>query len=156
MKEKRQILVVDDENLILKIISDILVKEGYKVKTSFNCNKALQLLKEDSFHVVLTDIRMPEKNGIDLLSEIKAFNPDIPVILMTGYASLVTAVEAVHHGAFDYLTKPLDYDKLKSIIKHAVDKYDLFRENKHLVAELKELNERLELKVRERNRDLEN
>ncbi len=156
MKEKIHILVVDDENLILKIISDILVKEGYKVKTSFNCNKALQLLKEDSFHVVLTDIRMPEKNGIDLLSEIKAFNPDIPVILMTGYASLVTAVEAVHHGAFDYLTKPLDYDKLKSIIKHAVDKYDLFRENKRLVAELKELNESLELKVRERNRDLEN
>jgi len=156
MREKRQILVVDDENLILKIISDILVKEGYKVKTAFNCNRALQLLKEESFHVVLTDIRMPEKNGIDLLSEIRTFNPDMPVILMTGYASLVTAVEAVHHGAFDYLTKPLDYDKLKSIIKHAVDKYDLFRENKRLVAELKELNERLELKVRERNRDLEN
>ncbi|MBI2487010.1 MAG: response regulator [Deltaproteobacteria bacterium] len=156
MRESRKILVVDDENLILKILSDILVKEGYEVKTAFKCSKALQLLKEDSFHVVLTDIRMPEKNGIDLLSEIKKFNPDIPVILMTGFASLVTAVEAVHHGAIDYLTKPLDYDKLKSIIKHAVEKYDLFRENKRLIRELKELNESLELKVRERNRDLEN
>ena len=156
MEETRRILVVDDENLILKIISDILVKEGYEVKTAFNCGKALQRLKESSFHVVLSDIRMPEKNGIDLLAEIRKFNPDLPVILMTGFASLVTAVEAVHHGAFDYLTKPLDYDKLKSIIRHAVEKYDLFRENKHLVAELKELNESLELKVRERNRELEN
>lgn len=156
MRESRKILVVDDENLILKIISDILAKEGYEVKTAINCNKALQLLKENSFHTVLTDIRMPEKNGIDLLAEIRKFNPDMPVILMTGFASLVTAVEAVHHGAFDYLTKPLDYDKLKSIIKHAVEKYDLFRENKRLITELKVLNESLELKVRERNRDLEN
>jgi len=156
MAENRRVLVVDDENLILKIISDILLKEGYEVKTAFNCEKALQLLKEYSFHVVLTDIRMPEKNGIDLLEEVRNFNPDIPVIIMTGYASLVTAVEAVRHGAFDYLTKPLDYNKLKGIIKHAVEKYELVAENKRLLRELKELNANLELKVRERNRDLEN
>jgi len=156
MKEKRRVLVVDDENLILKIISDILLKEGYDVKTAFNCEKALQLLKEESFHVILTDIRMPEKNGIDLLEEVRTFNPDIPVIIMTGFASLVTAVEAVRYGAFDYLTKPLDYNKLKSVIKHAVDKYELVSENKRLLKELKELNATLELKVRERNRDLEN
>lgn len=156
MKENRRVLVVDDENLILKIISDILLKEGYDVRTAFNCEKALQLLKEDSFHVILTDIRMPEKNGIDLLEEVRTFNPDIPVIIMTGFASLVTAVEAVRYGAFDYLTKPLDYNKLKSVIKHAVDKYELVSENKRLLKELKELNATLELKVRERNRDLEN
>ncbi|HWP92839.1 MAG TPA: response regulator [Thermodesulfobacteriota bacterium] len=156
MAENRRVLVVDDENLILKIISDILLKEGYEVKTAFNCEKALQLLREYSFHVVLTDIRMPEKNGIDLLEDVRNFNPDIPVIIMTGYASLVTAVEAVRHGAFDYLTKPLDYNKLKGIIKHAVEKYELVAENKRLLRELKELNANLELKVRERNRDLEN
>jgi PAS domain S-box-containing protein len=156
MAENRRVLVVDDENLILKIISDILLKEGYEVKTAFNCEKALQLLREYSFHVVLTDIRMPEKNGIDLLEDVRNFNPDIPVIIMTGYASLVTAVEAVRHGAFDYLTKPLDYNKLKGIIKHAVEKYELVAENKRLLRELKELNANLELKVKERNRDLEN
>ena len=119
MAENERVLVVDDENLILKIISDILLKEGYEVKTAFNCEKALQLLREYSVQVVLTDIRMPEKNGIDLLEEVRNFNPDIPVIIMTGYASLVTAVEAVRHGAFDYLTKPLDVERLRDFCDFA-------------------------------------
>ncbi len=156
MIEDKQVLVVDDEQLILKIISDILSKQGYNVLTAYNCDKALQLLKEHSFDVVLSDIRMPEKDGIDLLEEIRAKNPDIPVILMTGFASLDTAVDAVQNGAFDYLTKPLDYNKLKSVISHAVQRYDLHQENVRLLYELKKLNSNLEQKVKERNRDLEN
>ena len=156
MTENKRVLVVDDEHLILKIISDILTKEGYEVKTAFNCDKALELLKEYSFHVVLTDIRMPGKNGIDLLEKIRTFDSNMPVILMTGFASLETAVKAVQHGAFDYLTKPLDYDKLKGVTKHAVERYELLQENRRLVRELQQLNASLELKVRERNRDLEN
>jgi PAS domain S-box-containing protein len=152
----RRALVVDDEHLILKIISDILGKEGYEVKTALNCEKALQILKEESFHVVLTDIRMSGKNGIELLEEIRTFNPDVPIIIMTAFASLETAIEAVKHRAFDYLTKPLDYNKLKSVIKNAVERYDLLQENRRLLKELQELNAGLELKVRERNRDLEN
>ncbi len=154
--ERIRALVVDDEHLILKIISDILTREGYEVKTAFNCDRALQLLKEDSLQVVLTDIRMPEKSGINLLEEIRTFNSDIPVILMTGFASLETAMRAVQHGAFDYITKPLDYDKLKSVIKHAVERYDLLRENRRLLKELKQINATLEFKVKERTRDLEN
>ncbi len=156
MTENKRVLVVDDEHLILKIISDILTKEGYEVKTAFNFDKALKLLKEYSFHVVLTDIRMPEKNGIDLLEKIRTFDSNMPVILMTGFASLETAVKAVQHGAFDYLTKPLDYDKLKNVTKHAVERYELLQENSRLVRELQELNASLELKVRERTRDLGN
>ena len=152
----KRALVVDDEHLTLEIISDILAKESYEVKTAFNCDNALELIEGDSFHVVLTDIRMPEKDGIDLLEKIRLFNPDMPVILMTGFASLETAMKAVQYGAFDYLTKPLDYDKLKSIIKHAIERYELLRENRRLLKELQELNASLELKVRERNRDLEN
>jgi PAS domain S-box-containing protein len=156
MMERIRALVVDDEHLILKIISDILTKEGYEVKTAFSCDRALQLLKENSLQVVLTDIRMPEKSGINLLEEIRTFNSDIPVILMTGFASLDTAMRAVQHGAFDYITKPLDYDKLKSVIKHAVERYDLLRENRRLLKELKLINANLEFKVKERTRDLEN
>jgi two-component system cell cycle sensor histidine kinase/response regulator CckA len=153
---KRKLLVVDDEQLILQIISDIFANEGYEVITALNCDRALNLLKEDLFHVVLTDIRMPEKNGINLLDKIRTFNPDIPVIIMTGYASLETAVEAVKHGAFDYLSKPLDFNKLKSIIKHAVEKYELLQENRRLMQELQAINANLELKVRDRTRELNN
>ena len=156
MTKNKRALVVDDEHMILKIISDILTKEGYEVKTAFNFDKAFELLKEYPFHVVLTDIRMPEKNGIDLLEKIRAFNSNMPVILMTGFASLETAVKAVQHGAFDYLTKPLDYDKLKSVTKHAFERYELLQENSRLVRELQELNASLELKVKERTRDLGN
>jgi DNA-binding response OmpR family regulator/nitrogen-specific signal transduction histidine kinase len=153
---KRKLLVVDDEQLILQIISDIFSNEGYEVITALNCDRALNLLKEDHFHVVLTDIRMPEKSGINLLDEIRTFNPDIPVIIMTGYASLETAVEAVKCGAFDYLFKPLDFNKLKSIIKHAAEKYELVQENKHLLKELQDINNYLELKIKERTRELTN
>ncbi len=153
---KKRVLVVDDEQLILKIISDILTKEGYEVVIANNCEKATEHLKTSSFNVVLSDIKMPVKSGIDLLEEIKNKDPNIPVILMTGFASLETAVEAVQNGAFDYLIKPLDYGKLKSVIEHAADRYELYQENTRLMRDLKELNSNLELKVKERNRQLEN
>ncbi len=156
MAEPKRILVVDDELLILRIISDILSGEGYEVRTASSCDKAIQLLKEVPFHAVLTDIRMPEKNGIDLLESVRELNPNLPVILMTGFASIETAIEAVKKRAFDYLTKPLDYNKLKSVIKNAVERYELIEENRRLLQELKELNANLELKVKERNRELEN
>jgi len=154
--EKKSALIVDDECLILKIISDILKKEGYEVKTASTHNHVLQLIKNNFFHVAVIDIRMPGKSGVELLEEIRTVNDKLPVILMTGYASLETAIKAVHHGAFDYLTKPLDYNKLKQVIKHAVDRYELVNENHRLLSELKELNASLEEKVSERNRELEN
>ena len=155
-EDQKRVLVVDDEQLILKIISDILTKEGYDVLVANNCEKAAELLKTTQFDVVLSDIKMPIKSGIDLLEEIKNKDPNIPVILMTGFASLETAVEAVQNGAFDYLIKPLDYGKLKSVIEHAADRYELYKENTRLLKDLKELNTNLEKKVRERNREIEN
>ncbi|HSC35063.1 MAG TPA: response regulator [Thermodesulfobacteriota bacterium] len=153
---KKRVLVVDDEQLILKIISDILTKEGYEVVVANNCEKATEYLRTSRIDVVLSDIKMPVKSGIDLLEEIKKKDPNIPVILMTGFASLETAVEAVQNGAFDYLIKPLDYGKLRSVIEHAADRYELHKENTRLLSDLKELNTNLELKVQERNRQLEN
>ncbi len=155
-QEKKKILVVDDELLILRIISDILSKEGYEVRTAVSYQNALKLLEEDSFDVVLTDIRMPEKSGIDLLTHIREINTDIPVILMTGYASLETAVTAVKEGAYDYLTKPLDFNKLKRVIQQSIEKFELIRVNKKLLSELKEINTSLEQKVAEKTRELQN
>lgn len=156
MDNAKKVLVVDDEQLILKIIADILTKEGYEVVAANNCEKAIELLKITTFDVVISDIKMPKKSGIDLLEEIRNKDPHIPVILMTGFASLETAVEAVQNGAFDYLIKPLDYSKLKSVIEHAVERHDLYKENTGLLNDLQELNVNLEQKVKERNRQLEN
>jgi len=154
--DKKKILIVDDELLILKIIGDILSKEGYEVKTAINYFNASRYLEEEKFDVVITDIRMPEKSGIDLLTHVREINSDIPVILMTGFASLETAVEAVKQGAFDYLTKPLDFNKLKRIVSHSIERFELLSSNKKLVRELQEINSNLEIKVSERTRELHN
>jgi len=153
---KKKILIVDDELLILRIISDILGKEGYEVKTAINYFNASQLLDGEKFDVVITDIRMPEKSGIDLLTHVREINSDIPVILMTGFATLETAVEAVKQGAFDYLTKPLDFNKLKRIVSQSIERFNLLSSNKKLVKELQEVNSNLEIKVSERTRELLN
>jgi len=153
---KKKILIVDDELLILRIISDILSKEGYEVKTAINYFNASQLLDGEKFDVVITDIRMPEKSGIDLLTHVREINSDIPVILMTGFATLETAVEAVKQGAHDYLTKPLDFNKLKRIVSQSIERFSLLSSNKKLVRELQEVNSNLEIKVSERTRELLN
>jgi len=153
---KKKILIVDDELLILRIISDILGKEGYEVKTAINYFNASQLLDGEKFDVVITDIRMPEKSGIDLLTHVREINSDIPVILMTGFATLETAVEAVKQGAYDYLTKPLDFNKLKRIVSQSIERFNLLSSNKKLVRELQEVNSNLEIKVSERTRELLN
>lgn len=152
----RKILVVDDEHLILRIITDILTKHGYEVRTAPNYHNAIQLLEDEEFSAVLTDIRMPEKSGIDLLTHVREINEDVPVILMTGFASMDSAMEAVKQGAFDYLTKPLDFAKLTKVIKQSIEKFELQKTNKNLVAQLQDINNSLEEKISERSRELKN
>ncbi len=152
----QKILVVDDEHLILRIITDILSKQGYEVRTAPNYHNAIQLLEAEEFSAVLTDIRMPEKSGIDLLSHVRELNEDVPVILMTGFASMDSAMEAVKQGAFDYLTKPLDFAKLTKVIKQSIEKFELQQTNKELVDKLQQINSSLEEKVSDRSRELKN
>ncbi len=154
--QKKRVLVVDDEHEILRIIYDLLSRNGYHVDTATSCEKALQLFGENEYNTILSDIKMPKKSGIDLLSEVSKKNPELPFVIMTGYASIETAIEGLKQGAFDYLTKPLDYQKLKSIIVHAVENNQLKMERNRLLGELRELNSNLELKVKERNRELLN
>ena len=154
--QKKKVLVVDDEHEILRIIDDLLTRNGYHVDTATTCEKALKLFGENEYNTILSDIRMPQKSGIDLLEVVSKSNPELPVVIMTGYASIETAIDALKQGAFDYLTKPLDYQKLKSIIAHAVENNQLRLDKNRLVKELKELNCSLELKVKERNRELLN
>lgn len=154
--EVKKILVVDDEHLILRIITDILSKQGYEVKTAPNYHNAIQFLESEAFSAILTDIRMPEKSGIDLLAHIRELNEDVPVILMTGFASMDSAMEAVKNGAYDYLTKPLDFSKLTKVIKQSIEKFELQQTNKDLVNQLQEINSSLEEKISDRSRELKN
>ena len=112
-----EILFVDDEISILSWVKDYLSFEGYRITVIDNSLKALELIKQKTFDVVFTDLKMPEFNGIELLSAIKDFRPETKVIMVTGYATIESAVEAMKVGCYDYLQKPIDFCRLKELIE---------------------------------------
>lgn len=115
---KSTLLIVDDDPYVLESISTLLKEYQYAVYTSLNANDAMQQVRNFSFDVIVTDIKMPQVTGIDLLQNIHAYNQQIPVILMTAFAELDIAVDAIKRGAFDFITKPYNPDYLL----HAVEK----------------------------------
>jgi cyclic di-GMP phosphodiesterase len=115
---KSTLLVVDDDPYVLESISTVLQENGYKVYSCPNAIDAIIMIKKIHFDVVLTDIKMPRVTGIELLQQVHTYNQQIPVILMTAYAELDVAVDALKRGAFDFITKPYKTDYLL----HAVDK----------------------------------
>jgi putative two-component system response regulator len=125
MREVSHILLVDDEPTILDSVSQLLRAGGYHVSAFNNAVDAISFLAGNSVDTVLTDIRMPQVSGIDLLDNIHETAPEIPVILMTAYAELEVAVEAIHKGAFDFLIKPFKPIRLFHSINKAVSYYKL-------------------------------
>jgi len=123
-----KILVVDDERIICAGCEKILGEAGYQVKTTLSARKALEMLKEEPFDIVITDIKMPELSGIELLEIIRKEYPEITVIVITGYSTVETAVEAMKLGAFDYLPKPFTSDQVTLVIKRAVERKNLLAE----------------------------
>ena len=105
--EPARILVVDDEAAILRLLKEALTQWGYQVTGATSAAEALQALRGDMFDAVITDIRMPDMNGLELLKEIKRHDESVEVVVMTGYPTIASAVEALKVGAFDYLSKPL-------------------------------------------------
>ena len=118
--EQVDILVVDDDISHCTILQALLRGWGYRVALAYNGVQALEQVREKVFDLVLCDIRMAEMDGIETLKEIKTFNPSIPVLIMTAYSSVDTAVEALKSGALDYLIKPLDFDKLQLTLSEAL------------------------------------
>jgi len=114
------ILVVDDEQIVLNLVEDTLTDEGYEVTTTISSKKALELARNKTFDFILTDIRMPEMNGIELVKEIRIVTPTIGVIFMTGYANLETAKQAIKEGAYDYIMKPFELSEIRQAIARAV------------------------------------
>lgn len=115
-----KILVIDDEKIALKNLSHLLKKEGYNVLTCDNGEEAIGILEDSGFDIIMTDLRMANVDGIQILEKSKSICPDTHVILITGYATTETAIEAMRKGAFHYIVKPIQMDELKSIIKEAL------------------------------------
>lgn len=130
------ILVVDDEPLIRKSLHEILRLEGYKVISASSAEEALQKIKENNVNIVISDVRMPGMDGVELLKAIKKDKPKISVILITGHGNIETAVEAMRLGAFDYVTKPLVDNEIKIIIQKISEQRKLIEENILLKEEL--------------------
>ena len=115
-----KILVADDDAVIRKGVLRILTEEGYEVETVSNGRAALERLEVTQFKLLVTDLKMPGMSGLEVLKSIRTFQPELPVVLMTGYAAIDNAVEAMKNGATDYLAKPFENDELIEKVKNAI------------------------------------
>ena len=132
MNTKHTVLVVDDDHAHRTMLNTLVSGWGYDVTQADDGAVAIEKVKEQSYDLVLMDVRMLRVSGLEALVQIKSFNPAIPVIIMTAYSSVDTAVDALKQGAHDYLTKPLDFDKLKLTIARAMEHTRLKEENRLL------------------------
>jgi two-component system, NtrC family, nitrogen regulation response regulator NtrX len=135
------ILIIDDEKAIRKTLSEILSYEGYKIDEASDGEEGLKKFKEKSYDVVLCDIKMPRLDGIEFLDKAREANPDVPVIMISGHGTIETAVEAVKKGAYDYISKPPDLNRLLITIRNAMDKTNLVAETKVLKRKVSKVEE---------------
>lgn len=126
------ILIIDDEKAIRKTLTEILSFEGYKIEEAADGEEGLKKFREKNFDLVLCDIKMPKLDGIEFLEKAGEINPDIPIIMISGHGNIETAVEAVKKGAYDYISKPPDLNRLLITIRNAMDKGSLVVETKVL------------------------
>lgn len=132
MTRKISILIVDDEESVRDSLFNWFVEDGYHVECAENANKALSLLESDNYDIILADIKMPGMDGLEMLRRIKLLKCESIVIVMTAFATVDTAVQALKDGAFDYVTKPFDPDDLSHLIRNASKQITLAEENENL------------------------
>jgi two-component system nitrogen regulation response regulator NtrX len=135
------ILIIDDERAIRKTLGEILSYEGYKIEEASDGEEGLRKFKEKAFDVVLCDIKMPKLDGIEFLDKARESNPDVPIIMISGHGTIETAVEAVKKGAFDYISKPPDLNRLLITLRNAMDKTSLVTETKVLKRKVSKVQE---------------
>lgn len=127
-----RILVIDDERSIRNTLKDILQYEKYDVDLAEDGNQGLELISKNEYDIVLCDIKMPGMDGIEVLGKMQSSFPDMPVVMISGHGNIDTAVESIKKGAFDYIEKPLDLNRLLITIRNAMDKSSLLTETKVL------------------------
>lgn len=135
---KPHVLVVDDEREICQMVMLYLQKNGYDVSTADNADMAYYMLEMKTFDAIVSDVMMPGQDGITFLGRVHRTWPEIPVVIMTGYAQLQMAVNAIKNGAFDFIHKPFDFDHLRKIVERAIDYTNLKKMDRNYRAELEE------------------
>ena len=136
---KGNILIVDDDPVVRDSLGKWFISEGFRVETAPSARHALEAVQHDQYDAALLDIKMPGMDGMALQEKLREIDPDMPLIIMTGYASVETAVQALKHGAYDYITKPFDPDELVHLIRNAVEHRRAKREVVRLRENLQEV-----------------
>ncbi len=134
------ILIVDDEEKICKRLSSVIQREGYLVTSTTQPDKAIEFLSQQQFDIILTDLNMPQKSGFQIMEYIQQSGLNVLIIVITGYASVDTAIQSIKLGAYDFIQKPFDIETLKLTIKRAALTIKLRKENERYIEELKKLN----------------
>jgi signal transduction histidine kinase len=136
-------LIVDDDAAARKTFGNILKVKGYDVESAASGQEAISKVKTKFFNIVFIDIRLPDMNGLELLKAVNGSSENTVAIMVTAYASIDSSIEAINKGAYSYITKPIDMDQIMLVIEKALEKQHLSMENKRLLRELKEANEKL-------------
>ena len=132
------VIIIDDEKSLLDLLSVVFKKEGYGVKTALSAAKAFEIIDREDIDLVVTDIKMPETDGMEVLRHVRETRPDVPVVMITAYGSINQAVETLKAGALDYVVKPFDVEELKIIVARGLAERRLKQENIRLKRDLKE------------------
>src|SRR5438105_14169204 len=128
-EESPRVLVVDDEKVIREILSDFLTMEGYVVRTVEDGQSALRELQRRSYNLVISDLKMPNMGGLELLEQIAEQNLNVLTVIMTGFGTVETAIEAMKKGAYDYILKPFKVEEVVHIVQRGLDRQRLQQEN---------------------------
>jgi DNA-binding NtrC family response regulator len=151
--QKINILIVDDEKAVADILKDCVSGKERSVDVCYDGLVGIDHIQSKVYDLIIVDLVMPKVGGLDILKYAKKANPDVLVIIVTGYASLETAILAVKEGAYDYIRKPCKLEEIRISVDNAIDKIKLFRENKGLIKEIKDAYNELMLLKKEKKAD---
>src|SRR3989442_1239484 len=154
MREQPKVLVVDDEESVVVTIKAILQLDGYNVATTTSGAQARAMVRDTEYDLVLTDLRLEDGDGLDVLKAVRESYPETVTIMLTGYASLESAIQALRAGAYDYLVKPSEVEELRSTVARGIERRRLGQELRLRVAELAELNATLQSRIDEATAEL--
>ena len=130
------LLVVDDDRVTVDLLKEVLIKEGYEVSTALSGEEAIARGMDHFFDIIITDVRMGDRDGMEVLRSFKRSAPDTTVIMITAFGSIETAIEAIREGAYDYISKPFKLDEIKFTVRRALEQRRLIQENRHYRQEL--------------------
>jgi len=133
-----KILIVDDDKIIADILKDLLADRERSVDVCYDGLASVESIQKNFYDLIIVDLVMPRVGGLDVLKYAKKINPDVIVIIITGYASIETAIMAIKEGAYDYIRKPCKLEEIKIVVENAIDKIKLNRENRELLRKLQD------------------